>query len=1276
MAAEQASARRPHLAAGLFLALLATAMLWRGCVLGEIPYDASFQGHFRPWRSEATATIAAGVAALAPQPERDRLDRFRVYWSRLVHDDVVLSVWPDQIEVTGQVRHGTLPLWNPHVLAGAPLLANGMSNPFFPASWPSYLLPGGRGRSVTLWLHLVLAGVAFYGLLVDRKRSPLAAATGAAAYMLNPVFVGWLYYGTAVPVMGIVPLALVALFRLGTSVRPWRAAALVAALTGLELYAGNMQFVLYALVAQAIAGVYILLRHVPRARLQVAAWMIGATVVGVLSASVVVLPFLELQANAYRAPDKYASLNFLPPGQLMEWLFPRFYGHPGNGDYVGGFFFFRPYSTMFGGPSAVALVLAVVGGSVQRRARLLALLTAAAVAALMALAWTPVHAVARAILPGLDALDVMRGLVLVHFGLAFLAAEGVEALQAEPRRAARVLLVWAGFVLACVAALDGVGLAVASSGRFVAHLSFLRRHGSALLAPRLVWPLAATLLLWLWARVRTRAAPGLPGLVALPTVLLAVELLALARPSMRTAAADQVVPVSPSLATLQRVLSAEPGRVAGLTEADTFPRYSGDNLPPNTAGVLGMEDLRGYVPLPSLPMLELLSAAAGRPFAAAVTFSHVDLPLFELLGLEHVLSSTAPRSPHFRSDGDGVWTNLHARQAFFTPCIQVEPDAGRRVAALVSPEFRPFAAAWVEAPVAGVRVCSDESAAGAVAVNRPSPGQVRLQVQAATDGVLVLADAWFPGWKASVDGVPQEILRVDHALRGVAIPPGTHVVDFAYRPDSLAEGALWSLAALILIVAAGLWERRPRLQDDLLMGLAATVLLAAFAWRDPLPNDNDALYAAVMRGLREMPSLRWLQVEGAPFLDKPPLFFWAGALLTAILGDHEFVFRMPALFAGVMGVVLTTRIARRLSGSRTAGLLAGALLLASPTYFDYARRVYMEVPVAVAGLWAFDLGLRERWKSAGLWSGVAFMLKSLVGLLGLAALAVAHLARRRLPRGLLVASALALAVAMPWHLLAYLRSPAIFLDFTVRLHVVDQIATAQPWSTGGPLFYLFSMLENDPLLLAGLLAGLAAAVVRLRRERNFELLAVVLAVVVQLALYNLSATKKPFYLLTVYPLVAVLAARAVGPWLDGNRRRATLALCVVAASFVLLCGPLVRPDPSTRESTFLRPLAKVAATLTAPGEPIYALDTYLAAPQFYAHRPVRYAVRTPSVQAMLSRIPYLRYANNVVVWDDQLVRGGKLVIAEPTAASALLARMPGATVIARNEAFWLVRGPS
>jgi hypothetical protein len=86
------------------------------------------------------------------------------------------------------------------------------------------------------------------------------------------------------------------------------------------------------------------------------------------------------------------------------------------------------------------------------------------------------------------------------------------------------------------------------------------------------------------------------------------------------------------------------------------------------------------------------------------------------------------------------------------------------------------------------------------------PEQVRVTARSTGSSVLVVSDSWDPGWEATVDGDPAPVLVVDHALRGVALGPGTHTVVFAYRPDWLQLGIVITAVAAFATVgfAAGI----------------------------------------------------------------------------------------------------------------------------------------------------------------------------------------------------------------------------------------------------------------------------------------------------------------------------------------------------------------------------------------------------------------------------------------------------------------------------------------
>jgi membrane protein YfhO len=97
----------------------------------------------------------------------------------------------------------------------------------------------------------------------------------------------------------------------------------------------------------------------------------------------------------------------------------------------------------------------------------------------------------------------------------------------------------------------------------------------------------------------------------------------------------------------------------------------------------------------------------------------------------------------------------------------------------------------------------------AVGIAREELHRVELDATLTAPGLLVLADSYYPGWRAFVDDEEVAIRPVNHLFRGVPLPAGAHRVRFEYRPASFLAGAALSLLALAtwLALAAGPWAR-------------------------------------------------------------------------------------------------------------------------------------------------------------------------------------------------------------------------------------------------------------------------------------------------------------------------------------------------------------------------------------------------------------------------------------------------------------------------------------
>ena len=123
-------------------------------------------------------------------------------------------------------------------------------------------------------------------------------------------------------------------------------------------------------------------------------------------------------------------------------------------------------------------------------------------------------------------------------------------------------------------------------------------------------------------------------------------------------------------------------------------------------------------------------------------------------------------------------------------------------------------------------VIESEMAAKPPACNSGSDAEIQIQsdaasltsvrVSASADGYLVVADVWYPGWQAFVDGDQVELLRANYLFRAAAVPAGVHEVKFVYQPRSFYVGAVISIAAAIMLIGLiASWIRDRKSGDKL-----------------------------------------------------------------------------------------------------------------------------------------------------------------------------------------------------------------------------------------------------------------------------------------------------------------------------------------------------------------------------------------------------------------------------------------------------------------------------
>ena len=150
-------------------------------------------------------------------------------------------------------------------------------------------------------------------------------------------------------------------------------------------------------------------------------------------------------------------------------------------------------------------------------------------------------------------------------------------------------------------------------------------------------------------------------------------------------------------------------------------------------------------------------------------------------------------------------------RARYVPRIEViaDPNALLNRLAFGSDDLRTVA--FVEAPTAsGFTGVDDAPGTGTAEFVTNDPEHVVIDVDAPARGFLVLADEYYPGWQASVNGTSVPILRANYTFRLVEVPAGHSRVEFRFRPPSVAVGAAVSLLSAALLFVLVTRAARPR----------------------------------------------------------------------------------------------------------------------------------------------------------------------------------------------------------------------------------------------------------------------------------------------------------------------------------------------------------------------------------------------------------------------------------------------------------------------------------
>jgi hypothetical protein len=706
--------------------------------------------------------------------------------------DIFNGELPGRILVGQLVRAGEWPLWTSQICSGYPL-AGAPADPLGLVLFA--VLPPAAALDALVIAMLLVAAHGTYSFARRLGAEPAGAILAGIAFANSGYFVFQLQHLSILSTVAWLPVGLVLIDRIFAVRRRPPAAARATAEIGLLMatlglmYANQVLagFPQAAYISGLVYGSFALFRAVEgwqpgglRAGVTVIGGIAAALVLGALAGAVVLLPLAELTSLSDRvAPLDYrwATYTNFWPRNFFTFFVPYINGDASNGTYIGP----PPFWEQYGYVGAATAALAIYGAIRERRRAVIAfviLMTLVAVAFILG-PRTPAYYVAYLLVPGMNAFRApTRFMVVVDLGLVLLAAIGLTRLRAD----------------------------------------LARRSVTGSRMPQLIAiGLCAGTVADLWIH-QARQNPMVPARdwLAPPRT---VEIVRADSPAPRT--------FTPHHRDVHRAVH---DRNPGWTNLEPYFKLR-DLLEPNTGGgywnvpsadcYVGLAP-RWYVTVWSYHYFEnsfISESAFQELHGGTLSVKPGFINQLRTYGVTHVLGPYPGRDPALTELDRGP--NAYVYRVEGTARVRVVRAARRLmteanvVAHLRDPHFDPdreillLGAPESVRPIVGESPTASWDTPPRAVITHEGPRELVIDAFAPEDGFLFLADLYYPGWTAQVNGADTPIYRANVSGRGIALPKGQHTVRFTFDSAPFSRGlkiSAGALAALALWLAAAAYR--------------------------------------------------------------------------------------------------------------------------------------------------------------------------------------------------------------------------------------------------------------------------------------------------------------------------------------------------------------------------------------------------------------------------------------------------------------------------------------
>lgn len=712
--------------------------------------------------------------------------------------DVVSFTYPMQMLAIDILKQREIPLWNPYILGGTPLLANFQSAPFSPTNFIYFLFDKLTAWNIQIILQHISASVFTFFLLRQWKVSKPGSILGGIVFAFSGYNLIWSEWNGHTLTAAFIPLILLFADKWILE-KKVKYGFLLSICLGLQILSGYPQTVLYSLVSLTLLG----LARISKAKQKIlTTGFFGMFVLlgfGVVSFQI--FPGIELISQSQRSiePHPY-EWAFLPWEKIITFLAPDYFGNHSTQNYWGP----QDYTSNTGFIGVISTVFAILGMTVFRRKKEVVFSLILLFTSLLLSFPTPLSIFLwKSGFLGSQAASAHRALVLFNLSIALLAAFGVDRfLKKEKLKTIKIFflpgLILFYFTLSTLYLYqtskpnpEEMGAVVRGIPKYVVGLR------------NLVFPLGFFIITAL-GFIFANKIPKLKLPVTLILILATCfELFRFGWKFTPFSNKEYVFPKTPVLTFLEE--QEKPFRTTGEKV-----------IPINLRMPYQIETVEGYDAVYPLRISQFLSAVNGDYKQNSIrrygSVDNTDSGLLDLINTKYLLTLKYDKNGKISTDGEAIFNKNKFTPVFSDKSVQVLENNKNFPRALMFYDWEKVGTENVLEKLNQIdssqKVIIEEdvliepgiSAKSNVKYMEYKQQSSKILVSTQKDGLLFVSDTWYPGWKAFVDGQETKIYKANYAFRGIAVKSGEHIVDMFYKPESFYTGVKISMISFVLLL--------------------------------------------------------------------------------------------------------------------------------------------------------------------------------------------------------------------------------------------------------------------------------------------------------------------------------------------------------------------------------------------------------------------------------------------------------------------------------------------